>query len=600
MNAAQKIQVSRDGSILGEHDHDEIVFRLNQGAYKITDHYWQEGMSEWRQLVDFIGSKPKHRSNSTNPDHKRLAVGVCAAIGCMSLGAGLMWMVLAPQKHDTSHSVVPEHAEAPTSVLTDSQVRPESEAISSSTPKEPKAMQADEVYSTVAPSVVLIKSIGADNRPLAFGSGFAISDGKHIVTNRHVIEGASKIEIVFADGTSESPQKGAISSSDQDIAIVEVTHQQKAIPWTQNPPKVGNQLFAIGNPKGLKQTLSNGILSGIRDEKGLSFYQMTTPISPGSSGGPVVNEFGQLVGMATFYFEDGQNLNFAVRSQDIQRHLEGAQMRDLSTIIATQESSKFKHGSNGIDVDVLGIKEGYVVISAKNSLKSTVRAMLLRLIYFELPDDSEYPVAYDKPIAVIKDYCAKQQAAVNDLSDSSAKLTTLLRLLQNDGSRMSDQLLAQIKVASDAIPGSSYQLGITGLELDAEFFLQSVNSQNPYTRQSVTTRYLPKLNRSIIESKAKVEERLKTMNEQVLLGKKMIADAEMKLKQFVAVQSEKAASFKKTYADAQKRVVHYEDVSVVEDIAPGLVKQIGVMATANEKWGIEAHVLDHLTARSTN
>ena len=75
---------------------------------------------------------------------------------------------------------------------------------------------------------------------------------------------------------------------------------------------VGQKVIAIGSPQGLENTVSDGILSGVRDYKSIRYLQITAPISPGSSGGPVLNESGKMVGVATFQFEKGQNLNFAV------------------------------------------------------------------------------------------------------------------------------------------------------------------------------------------------------------------------------------------------------------------------------------------------
>jgi S1-C subfamily serine protease len=76
--------------------------------------------------------------------------------------------------------------------------------------------------------------------------------------------------------------------------------------------KVGEQVYAIGSPSGLRNTLSEGIVSGLREIKGIQHIQTTTPISPGSSGGGLFDAEGKLIGITTFRIGDNGNLNFAV------------------------------------------------------------------------------------------------------------------------------------------------------------------------------------------------------------------------------------------------------------------------------------------------
>jgi S1-C subfamily serine protease len=86
---------------------------------------------------------------------------------------------------------------------------------------------------------------------------------------------------------------------------------------------VGEEVVAIGNPLSLESTVSNGIISGIRtvEEEGGKFLQVTTPISPGGSGGPLFNMAGEVVGITTVYIKSGENLNFAIPINDAKRLL---------------------------------------------------------------------------------------------------------------------------------------------------------------------------------------------------------------------------------------------------------------------------------------
>ena len=89
-------------------------------------------------------------------------------------------------------------------------------------------------------------------------------------------------------------------------------------------PPVGQKVYAIGSPKGLEASLSDGIISGRREiTEGISWLQTTTPISPGSSGGPLLDATGQVVGVVIAHRREGQNLNFAVPASEVIKFLMG-------------------------------------------------------------------------------------------------------------------------------------------------------------------------------------------------------------------------------------------------------------------------------------
>ena len=98
---------------------------------------------------------------------------------------------------------------------------------------------------------------------------------------------------------------------------------------------IGDRVFVIGNPEGLVNSLSEGIISGIREvSPERKYYQITAPISPGSSGSPVFDEFGRLAGIATFYLEEGQNLNFCIPIDEL------ASLEVLENMITLEQFSK--------------------------------------------------------------------------------------------------------------------------------------------------------------------------------------------------------------------------------------------------------------------
>ena len=174
---------------------------------------------------------------------------------------------------------------------------------------------AKELYRESEQSVFLIYVNDSGGQPLAFGSGFLVAP-RRIVTNEHVINGGTP---VLAVGPVRLPLKVLRVDHVNDLALLEVD-----TPLTSAPLKIqngqvapGEAIFALGNPEGLEKTISQGIISGIRDRNARELLQITSPISHGSSGGPILNSRGEVVGVAVGMLVDGQNLNFAVPAKFI-------------------------------------------------------------------------------------------------------------------------------------------------------------------------------------------------------------------------------------------------------------------------------------------
>jgi len=178
------------------------------------------------------------------------------------------------------------------------------------------AQSAQEVAKKVSPSVVLLVMEDKNGQPLAMGSGFVVRDGV-IATNLHVIEGAARGYAKLAERKEKYNIAGTVAVDDaRDIALLAV-EDIKAPALTIGDSKqlaVGDEVYAVGNPRGLEGTFSAGIISSIRKVGDDSLLQITAPISPGSSGGPVVNNRGDVIGVAVATFRGGQNLNFAIPS----------------------------------------------------------------------------------------------------------------------------------------------------------------------------------------------------------------------------------------------------------------------------------------------
>ena len=161
-----------------------------------------------------------------------------------------------------------------------------------------------------------------------------------IATNMHVIEGASAARIKVI-GRPETYTVGGVIGTDPtaDLALLKV-NGLNAPPLQLGDSRqgaVGDQVFAVGNPEGLEGTFSEGIVSGIRTAGADTLLQITAPISPGSSGGPVIDLNGKVLGIAVATFKEGQNLNFAVPFSYLKALLAqdaGAKIRPLAGIAA--------------------------------------------------------------------------------------------------------------------------------------------------------------------------------------------------------------------------------------------------------------------------
>lgn len=169
------------------------------------------------------------------------------------------------------------------------------------------------------PSVVTLRIYDRSGSQLGLGSGFFLRDGR-IATNRHVVEGASWIEVYDHDGKllGTEPYAEAISSH-LDLAILPalVDSAAEGLPLTGTPPRIGEAVWVIGSPEGLTGTVSTGVVSARRTLDGATLLQVSAPISPGSSGGPVLDSTGHVVGIAASILREGQNLNFAVPAEGL-------------------------------------------------------------------------------------------------------------------------------------------------------------------------------------------------------------------------------------------------------------------------------------------
>jgi len=167
-----------------------------------------------------------------------------------------------------------------------------------------------EVYAKVAPAVVQIKALSTDGKLVSSGSGVVIDDAGDILTALHVVQDASRVSVVFADGT-ESAAVIISSIAASDIAALRPSNTPAQLtPATLGNPsrlRIGDDAIVVGNPFNLTRSLSTGVISGLdrsvqvpnQNRSLTGLIQFDAAVNPGSSGGPLVNRDGEVVGIVT-------------------------------------------------------------------------------------------------------------------------------------------------------------------------------------------------------------------------------------------------------------------------------------------------------------
>lgn len=176
-------------------------------------------------------------------------------------------------------------------------------------PASHAALTPAEIAARALPAVVTMRTKDS------LGTGFVVRADGWIATNFHVVMGGPRVKVTLRDGRELEVVEVLNASTSYDLALVRV--EAKDLPTLKlgdsDAMRPGDSVVAIGNPMGLEDTVSNGLVSGRRkDDSGVEILQVSAPISPGSSGGPIINDRGDVIGIAEQVLVEGQNLNFAV------------------------------------------------------------------------------------------------------------------------------------------------------------------------------------------------------------------------------------------------------------------------------------------------
>ncbi|SFF99059.1 Do/DeqQ family serine protease [Desulfotomaculum arcticum] len=239
------------------------------------------------------------------------------------------------------------------------------------------------------------------------GSGFIISDDGYILTNEHVIDGATDIKVYLSDSENPLSAKVIGSDSELDLAVLKIDAGKK-LPYISlgdsDAARVGEWVIAIGNPYGLDHTVTTGVISAksrpvqVEDRQYKNLLQTDASINPGNSGGPLLNLAGQVIGINTAVNAQAQGIGFAIPSSTVKSVLDtliqkgkisrpymGVYIQTLTADLASQLNLNSKQGAiiAGIvpdsPADKAGLKQGDIVLEI-NKQKVTDAANITDLI----------------------------------------------------------------------------------------------------------------------------------------------------------------------------------------------------------------------------
>jgi Tfp pilus assembly protein PilF len=214
-----------------------------------------------------------------------------------------------------------------------------------------------ELVRRVKPSVVAIATYDSQGEALMTGSGFFLRPGQ-VVTNLHVIRGAQRSEIKTLDGKGRVFAVAGVLAVDEegDLALLSVempVDRARSTELARVLPDEGEQIVVIGNPLKLEGSVTDGIVSAVREVPNVGkIIQITAPISHGNSGSPVFNMKGEVVGVVTVKVTNGQNINLAIAAARVEQ-LRPGQLRAIGSLPARERANDVAESSYRTGLDSL-------------------------------------------------------------------------------------------------------------------------------------------------------------------------------------------------------------------------------------------------------
>ena len=217
------------------------------------------------------------------------------------------------------------------------------------TPAAPARSAVQSPADITARATPAIVSVHAGN---SLGTGFLVRKDGWVVTNFHVVRGATSVSVVLADHREFPVVEIMNANRLHDLVVLRIEVQNLPVLTLGDSDHVrpGDSVLAIGHPLGFEDTVSNGLISAVREvHSGLSVLQISAPIAPGSSGGPLFNDHGEVIGVATAIITAGQNLNFGLPSKYVSELIDTPHPMSMALFSAAMSAIQKQARSGGPD-----------------------------------------------------------------------------------------------------------------------------------------------------------------------------------------------------------------------------------------------------------
>ena len=302
------------------------------------------------------------------------------------------------------------------------------------------AQSPQQIAKKALASTVLLVMEDANGQPLSLGSGFFVKNGQ-VATNLHVVKGASRGYAKLVNQKTKYDIEGITAVDvERDLVILKISVPEAQVIslGDSDTVQVGTPIYAVGNPRGLEGTFSQGIISSIRKVGTDKILQLTAPISPGSSGGPVLNDKGHVIGVSVATFRGGQNLNFAIPSNYLKKLMEhigpakplsqakqGRSKRSILTNLGGRNSEGVTGGKLTWEYEYN--QTGNYAFSLRNQLRESIRNVYCFVIFYDTQGDPiDVDVVYFRdpiPAGLAKRVKSKVDGSVQKLTTSQGSLT---------------------------------------------------------------------------------------------------------------------------------------------------------------------------------
>lgn len=282
---------------------NELHRRLKSGEVDPAGHFWAPGDADWTSVGAYLArvDRAEESKETATPigqgsSKGKLKVAATVAVAALLVIGGWLWGSGASNSADPRSDTMVEGSSSSPSLSTT--------AAFVDAPTVARSLNIEEALRAV---VYIETDRGA-------GSGFIVDPKGWIVTNDHVVENARRIHVGLDGGDAEIPAELVANWPELDLAVLSIPRTDLPFLSLADPvaAEIGSEVYALGSPLGLRNSVSKGILSARRTVDDLELFQITAPVSSGSSGGPVLTSSGEVLGVTVGTLESGQNLNFAI------------------------------------------------------------------------------------------------------------------------------------------------------------------------------------------------------------------------------------------------------------------------------------------------